>query len=383
MKRKSNFELLRIIAMIMIVAHHFSLHGGFAFAKETLTVNRFWIQLLQLGGKIGVNIFVLISGYFLIDITKIKIDKIFKLWMQVTLWSVFIYILFVCSGLEGFSIKALIKSVFPIIFDGWWFASTYFVLYLFTPFLNLFLQNLEKEKYKKLIGLMSVCWCIIPTFSTKLFQSNDLIWFVYLYTISGYIKLWCNDKVFQLKSKTYFKYAVILVVLVYLTTITFDIAGIKFGVFYDHSTYFYSQNKLPILLISLFLFLGFKNLQNIKYSKVINTFSSATFGIYLIHDDDYVRNFLWCNVFNNASYSDSAYLIPYSVAVICIVYIACTILELMNIYTVQKWYMKVFEKYKDKFVCLLRKCKSKRLFTETVRDEKWRKSSGNLSDNCN
>ena len=65
-KRQSNIELLRIVAMLLIIAHHFSLHGGFVFSTASITVNRLWIQFIQIGGEIGINVFVLISGYFLI-----------------------------------------------------------------------------------------------------------------------------------------------------------------------------------------------------------------------------------------------------------------------------------------------------------------------------
>ena len=60
--RQSNIELLRIIAMIFIIAHHFAVHGGFNFSTDIITVNSLWIQFIKIGGKIGVNIFVLISG---------------------------------------------------------------------------------------------------------------------------------------------------------------------------------------------------------------------------------------------------------------------------------------------------------------------------------
>ena len=61
-KRESNLELLRIIMMILIVAHHFALHGGFDYPKEVVSLNRLWIQLMTIGGKLGVDVFVLISG---------------------------------------------------------------------------------------------------------------------------------------------------------------------------------------------------------------------------------------------------------------------------------------------------------------------------------
>ena len=77
--RKSNFELLRIIAMLMIMGSHFACHSGFLFPNSSITVNRLWIQFLTIGGKLGVDIFVLISGYFLINVQKIHFEKVIRI----------------------------------------------------------------------------------------------------------------------------------------------------------------------------------------------------------------------------------------------------------------------------------------------------------------
>ena len=134
--RQSNFELLRILAMVIIIAHHFAFHSGFEFPNDRLSINRLWIQFILIGGKIGVNIFILISGYFLVLAKQRKTSKVLKLWGQLFFYSIIIYIVFVVSGEVAFDIKGLIKSLAPITFCQWWFASTYFVLYLLTPFIN-------------------------------------------------------------------------------------------------------------------------------------------------------------------------------------------------------------------------------------------------------
>ena len=81
-ERNSSFELLRIIAMIMIIFHHLEVYGGFKFDPSNVTIPRLWCDFIVKGGKIGVNIFVLISGYFLIDNegTLFHFQKISKLW---------------------------------------------------------------------------------------------------------------------------------------------------------------------------------------------------------------------------------------------------------------------------------------------------------------
>ncbi len=96
--RQSNIELLRIIAMFLIIAHHYAIHSGFNFSTTAITINRLWVQFLQIGGKIGVNVFILIFGYFLIYSKTIKTTKILKLWGTVLFYSYTFLILFTIMG---------------------------------------------------------------------------------------------------------------------------------------------------------------------------------------------------------------------------------------------------------------------------------------------
>ena len=122
--------------------------------------------------------------------------------------------------------------------------------------------------------------------------------------------------------------------------IVFDILGTKISVFGEQATFFYNMQRLPILVISILMFVGFLNIE-IGCNRIINLVASATFGVYLIHDNDYVRPFLWNIVFKNSSYSDSSLLIPYSLLVIAVVFVGCTLIELVRIYILEKHYMVI------------------------------------------
>ena len=188
-RRDSNIEILRIISMFLIIAHHFSVHGGFKFLISDVSINKFWIQFLQLGGKIGVNIFVLISGYFLINTKKVQINKILKLWIQIFMYSIVIFQIFISTGFIKEIVPEDWNNFFPITQSRWWFASTYFILYLIFPYINKLLTNLDKRTYLKMIILTTFLWVVIPTISNSLNQCDNLIWFIYLYAVAGYIKL--------------------------------------------------------------------------------------------------------------------------------------------------------------------------------------------------
>lgn len=335
--RKSNIELLRIIAMVIIVAHHFSVHGGFEFPIDTISINKLWIQFIQIGGKIGVNVFVLISGYFLVTSSTLKTNKVVKIWVQVFTYSMLIYLVFVRLGIQPFSIRELFMNFLPITFSKYWFASSYFILYLFSPYINRLLKTFDKETYQRFLALLTFCWCIIPTLLSVSWQCNEFLWFTYLYALAGYVRLHASNN--SIKGITYIAISSALTALTFLSAIVFDFLGIKIPLYFE-------MQRLPILLISFFLFIGFLKV-DIGYKKSINILSSAVFGVYLIHDNEYVRPYLWLVLFKNSSYSNSNILIQYSILVICIVFVTCTVIELARIYILEKHYMKAIDRISD------------------------------------
>ena len=343
-KRKSNIELLRIIAMILIIAHHFALHGKFTFPTSLITPNRLWIQFIKMGGTIGINLFVLISGYFLIKSQNIKIDKIIKFWLQIFIYSIVLYGIFTTIGFYQFSIKELVKHLLPITFGEWWFASTYFVLYILSPFLNKLLLSLSKKDYKLFILILTIFWSVIPTLTGQKFLSDNLLWFIYLYSLSGYLRLHYN---FRYNAKKYLLYSLSITLLTFLTVIIFDIIGMKYKIFAEHSTYFYDKQRIPILVLSVLLFLGFSKI-DLQYNKLINIISSTTFGIYLIHDNSYVRNFLWISFFKDSSHEQDKFLIPYSISVILLVFIVCSFIEFIRQYFFESLYSNKLPKNSKK-----------------------------------
>ena len=354
--RNSSIELLRIISMIMIVFHHFAVHGGFSFGT-TISIPHLWYNFIIMGGKIGVDIFVLISGYFLINNNSknFDINKIIKYIGQVFFYSVGIFVICSLTGTIDWSENSLIKVMLPITFSQWWFASTYFVLYLLHPYLNKLLRSVEKTVYQRLLLLLVVCWSIIPTFTASSFQSNSLLWFVTLYSIAGYIRLYGLN--IKYTTKHYFLFYLISSAITYSSSIIFTVLGRKWDLFEQYTTYFYGQEKLTTLSISLCLFMCFATLK-MHYHKWINTMASAVFGVYLIHDNNIIRKLLWLDWFRNAEYQDSLLLIPYSVFAVATVYIVCTAVDLLRHYIVEIPCMKVIQCYSYKGIASLEKLTS-------------------------
>lgn len=342
--RNTSIELLRIISMIMIMFHHFAYHGNFEWNFNEVTLPHLWYDFILMGGKVGVDIFVLISGYFLIENTEklFQPKKLLKFWGQVVFYSIMTYLLSVMLRLNAFEIKQLIKVCLPITYPGWWFASTYFMLYLIHPFLNKLLHGLSKTEYQYLILMMVLCWSIIPTATTQLFESNSLLWFVTLYGIAGYVNLYGGNQ--KLQSKHYFSLYFMVLIITYTVSTTFLFLGTKKEEWSTHVIDFFEIERLPILLMAITLFMGFVTLK-MNYHKWINMIASATFGVYLIHDSSYIRYYLWTNIFKINQYQDSTFLILYSILVVFILYVSCTMIDLIRKKLVEKPYMLFVNHY--------------------------------------
>lgn len=97
MARKSNIELLRILAILMIVGVHFASYSGIS-SSFSLNPNYMWLTMLSHGGKIGVALFTLISAYFL-SRSEFKWKKLAKLYFDVFFYSLVIFV--VCSIIFG------------------------------------------------------------------------------------------------------------------------------------------------------------------------------------------------------------------------------------------------------------------------------------------
>lgn len=349
-KRNSSFEIIRIASTFLIVLCHFASYGDFNYDVNTLSASRFWWFFMEAGGYVGVNVFILISGYYLImDDQNINVKKILKFWGEVIFYSITIYLLFVIFGIEDFTFKQLIKSIFPIIFEEWWFASSYFVLYLIHPYLNKLLNSLDKNQYQKLLTLLLIIWCVIPTFSQYKLQSNAFIWFVTLYCVAGYIRIFDFDRKYT--SKQYIIFLFLFYLLRYLSSVILVILGTRSTFAADHVTIFYNKRSLLTFLSALSLFMAFKN-KEVKYNKLINSVASTSFAVYLISDNKYVRPFLWNLVFKNISFQYTALIIPYSLCIVVLIYIVCTFIDLCRQCTFEKWFLSILNKNEEILITL-------------------------------
>lgn len=157
--RQSNMELLRIIAMFLILIVHSDYYSLGAPNKVDIivaplaSVTRVLIESVSL---ICVNLFIFISGWFGITLRRYKIaDLVF----QITYFYFGIYVVALLSGYASIDIHSL-KHLLLLTKHNW-FIPAYILLCIFAPVLNIFADSADRTRFRMiLIGFFVIqTWC--------------------------------------------------------------------------------------------------------------------------------------------------------------------------------------------------------------------------------
>ena len=334
--RNSNLELYRIIVMLLIVAHHYVVNSGVldVMYQHPLSANSILLFLFGMWGKIGINCFVIITGYFMCK-SNITIKKFLKLVLEVEFYRVVIYLIFITSGYESFSLTGIVKAILPITSIGTNFTGCYLVFYLCIPFLNILVRNMSEKQHLALLGLVFFAYIFMGTLPKFDVTMNYVSWFICLYFIAAYIRLY-PKKVFE-EAKLWGVCTVVIGSLCIVSVLCCIVLGARIGK--QIAFYFVTDsNTFLAVCIGVSSFLFFKNLK-IKQSRVINTIAASTFGVLLIHaNSDTMRKWLWQTVLNvkGMYYETTGMVILHAALSVAVIFTVCVMIDQVRIRTVEK-----------------------------------------------
>ena len=340
--RSSNLELYRILCMLMIVAHHFVVNSdvvkvdGPILAAPT-SPNTLFLLLYGAWGKVGINCFLMITGYFMCT-SKITLRKFVKLMGQVYLYKWLIYPILLISGYETFSLGRIIKLIMPVWNFNQNFTCCFIGFWLTIPFLNILVQNMTKRQHELLLLLMLTLYTLLGSILGFNVAMNYVTWFAIIYFIASYIRLYPTaffDK------RNFWGWITLLCLVVACVSII-----VMWILFKDGYFFVIDCNKIFAVVIAVSSFLWFKNM-NIKYSKVINAFGAGTFGVLLIHaNSDAMRTWLWKDTLDIVGHYTLPFgqLVLFSVGVVLAVFVICNLIDQLRIATFEKWFLKWYDK---------------------------------------
>lgn len=186
-------ELLRILAMMMIVGLHYMNFGGILWSEAVWNRRLAW--LLEAFCFVAVNCYVLISGYFLVTSKSFHWHKVIKLWVNVVFYTLLFLIVSVVYRGQNLNIKAVVHALLPIRYQTYWFVTAYAGMYMLSPYLGKLARQLSKNEYQKflviLMGMFSLYSFLRPEADPFFMQGGYTVWwFVVLYFMAGYVRLY-------------------------------------------------------------------------------------------------------------------------------------------------------------------------------------------------
>lgn len=345
--RSSNLELFRIISMLLIIAHHYVVNSGLSSLDGPLYDDNFSVKsiimfLFGAWGKTGINCFIMITGYFMCT-SQITAKKYVKLLLEVFLYKIVIYLLFLCIGLETFSVMSLVDRLLIIrnVKDN--FVGCFLLFYLLIPFLNILIKNINEKQHIRLLALLGFTYIFFGTMPKFNVNMNYVSWFTVLYFIASYIRLYPKE-IFS--KKAFWGAATIISMLLSAASVIGCLwLSIRTGTNMAYRFVTDSNTALAVMTgVSSFMF--FKNL-SVPYSKFINTLGASTFGVLLIHGNGNVCDWLWYDFLNNTGVYKESYVFIHAVLSVIGVFIVCTIIDILRIRFIEAPIMKCWDKHYD------------------------------------
>lgn len=267
-QRESGMELLRIIAMSMILCGHFMSHG----LDHTIRGTQFY-HILEPFFICGVNLFFLISGWYGI---RFSVKGAVKL---IVLTFFFVVVnLFLCAavGVEVTSQNIIDVFLFPISRSSYWFMMVYFALYILAPVLNAAIRSMDRKQFLSVVIMLTIFNCYSCSIGDNYVSQAG-------YTVMQAIWLYCVAACLRRYEYVFLRVRPSVYILIFILSTIINI--------FPHR---YEYNSPLVVVPSVAFFLAFIHLR--FRNTVVNSIASASLGAYLLQDGMFGHSFFYLQV---------------------------------------------------------------------------------------
>lgn len=331
--RNSSIELLRIIAMIGIVAHHFVYFNSFDVSSQQLSFNKFFlVGVCEQLGKISVVMFFTISAWFLSEHQSGMRSSFKRVWIlerEVLFWSLVSLGVAAAVGYP-LSAKDLIRSLMPTVTSQWWYVTAYILFSLIYPFLTKGLRALGRRNHAILCIITLVVWGVVagllPTVTMGMSDSVFLL--IYIYVIVSYWNWYMNG----IGWKTGLTILAIGFLVLFAVFLVFALLFDRFSseIFMQAQTFLSSKaSGIISLAIGFGAFAVFKHVE--FHNKIVNYLAQCMFGVYLLTEYPAFRSILWEHIFSLNGLYNSPLVVPICIVQVLVIVAICALLDSIRI----------------------------------------------------
>ena len=326
----------------MVANHYRSGSGLTPLFFDKIDIKSVYFISLTSFGKAIINGFLMITGWFMC-MQEFKRIKFLKLLFQVEFYNVFFYVFFLCIGYESLSVQSVFRTIFPVISVTNNFVGCFLLFYLFIPFLNILIRNLDEIKHRRLILLLIFIYVFLGTIPLIYVDFNYVTWFSCVYLIGAYlrkypVKILENKKITGIMLLTLYVISVLSVIVCAYIQKRLERTDLQYWFLSD-------SNKVLALLLGVISFMFFKNI-HIKQNRFINIVGKSTFGVLLFHGvSDAMRSFLWGDIFKNVNVYSTEYAYIHLLVATFIVFSVGTLFDMVRIRLLESWFIPIADRF--------------------------------------
>lgn len=291
-KRMANLELLRCVAMMMVVVLHYLGKSQLLpeLTGESLGAQGVAAWLLESFSVVAVNVYMFISGYFLCT-SSFKLSRLLKLWLQVWIYSVGFGLIGMMTGvMTEISVDThfFLTLLFPVWMEHYWFMTAYIFLYLLLPFIGIALRHMTKQQLRSTVIMLLIVFSVIKSVLPLRLEMDakgyDCIWYLCVFAVAAYVRRF-GIPALEKKGRGILLY-VVCVLLIFGGTMALRMVFLKTGSLGRMTGMCMEYNHILPLLAALGLFYAFLKLDfKGKIADVIVKIAPYTLGVYLLHEN--------------------------------------------------------------------------------------------------
>ena len=289
--RDSNIELLRIFTMLGVIILHYNnadVGGGFRLVNAG-SINYYLMYVLESMCIAAVDLFVLISGYFMCNSYKRGIFKPLTLLFQVI---VFRELTVIASGIlhRNLSLHGIVSALIPRNY----FVVLYVTLYLVSPYLNLLLHAMGQKEMRRMMVILLLLFSLEPTLVDLMSEVTGteqvdlsmvgrygsqwgycIVNFILMYLVGAYLRLHPEKTDKIPTGRLCIGFGLFLA-----ADVCWSLLNNRMTRYTSRSAYEYCN---PLVICSaVILFLLFRRM-TIKPNRIINGLAKGSFTVFLLH----------------------------------------------------------------------------------------------------
>lgn len=330
--RNYSLDLLRCVAMMMVVVLHFLDKGGQlkAFTDPgVFTAKDVTAWILEAFCIVAVNMYMLLSGYLLSE-SRFKLSNLLLLVVRVWLYSVIVGFIGIAlrTPVEPVDTYFILRLLFPVSMATYWFMTAYIFFYLLVPVLGIAARAMDKKQLQIVIAGLLFFHCIIKSVMPATLSADmggmDAMWYIVLFFVAVYIRKYV--KKVELPWAGYIATALLVFGEAYVLRQVF----LKTGNLSYIVQISYAYNHIFVLAASVFLFISFLQLKvPEKQGKVFAFLGKYSLGVYLLHENLSVR-YAWEKLFGCDKITSVISLLVSTIIAVAAVFVAGVIVDFIG-----------------------------------------------------